>query len=128
MRILFDTHALIWFLTDNPRLPQKIRAILTDSETELLFSPVSILEIAIKHSIKPELMPCSPEEVRSDAEVSGIRELPFVSKHAEKISGLPWLHNDPFDRMLVSQAICEGISLLSHDEQVVRYGDFVIGF
>ena len=128
MRILFDTHALIWFLTDNPRLPQKIRAIMTDSETELLFSSVSILEIAVKHSLKPELMPCSPEEVRSDAEVSGIRELPFMSKHAEKISGLPWLHKDPFDRMLVSQAICEGISLLSHDEQVVRYGDCVIGF
>ena len=128
MQILFDTHALIWFLTDSPRLPQKIRAILTDSETELLFSSVSILEIAIKHSLKPELMPCSPEEVRSDAEVSGIRELPFMSKHAEKISGLPWLHKDPFDRMLVSQAKSEGIYLLSHDEQVVRYGDFVLGF
>ena len=128
MQILFDTHALIWFLTDSPRLPQKIRAILTDSETELLFSSVSILEIAIKHSLKPELMPCSPEEVRSDAEVSGIRELPFMSKHAEKISGLPWMHKDPFDRMLVSQAKSEGIYLLSHDEQVVRYGDYVIGF
>ena len=128
MQILFDTHALIWFLTDSPRLPQKIRAIMTDSETELLFSSVSILEIAIKHSLKPELMPCSPEEVRSDAEVSGIRELPFMSKHAEKISGLPWLHKDPFDRMLVSQAKSEGIYLLSHDEQVVRYGDYVIGF
>ena len=128
MQILFDTHALIWFLTDSPRLPQKIRAILPDSETELLFSSVSILEIAIKHSLKPELMPCSPEEVRSDAEVSGIRELPFMSKHAEKISGLPWMHKDPFDRMLVSQAKSEGISLLSHDEQVVRYGDYVIGF
>ena len=128
MQILFDTHALIWFLTDSPRLPQKIRAILTDSETELLFSSVSILEIAIKHSLKPELMPCSPEEVRSDAEVSGIRELPFMSRHAEKISGLPWLHKDPFDRMLVSQAKSEGIYLLSHDEQVVRYGDYVIGF
>ena len=128
MRILFDTHALIWFLTDNPRLPQKIRAIVTDSETELLFSSVSILEIAIKHSIKPEHMPCSPEEVKSDAEASGIRELPFMSSHAEKIGGLPWLHKDPFDRMLVAQAMSEGISLLSHDEQVVRYGDFVLGF
>jgi PIN domain nuclease of toxin-antitoxin system len=128
MRILFDTHALIWFLTDNHRLPQKIRAIVTDSETELLFSSVSILEIAIKHSIKPEFMPCSPEEVKSDAEASGIRELPFMSSHAEKIGGLPWLHKDPFDRMLVAQAMSEGISLLSHDEQVVRYGDFVLGF
>lgn len=128
MQILFDTHALIWFLTGNPRLPEKICAILTDPETELFFSSVSILEIAIKHSLKPELMPCSPEEVRSDAVVSGIRELPFISKHAEKISGLPWLHKDPFDRMLISQAMSEGISLLSHDELVVRYGDCVIGF
>jgi len=126
MRILFDTHALIWFLTDSPRLSQKARGLLSDSE--LFFSPVSILEIAIKHSLKPEIMPCSPDEVRSDAETSLIKELPFVSAHAQKIGELPWIHRDPFDRMLIAQGWCEGIYLLSHDEHVIQYGDGVIGF
>ena len=128
MRILFDTHALIWFLSDSPQLPQRVRSILMDSGSELFFSPVSILEIAIKHSLKPDLMPCSPEEVKVDAEASGIREWSFASSHAQKMGELPWLHRDPFDRMLVAQALVEGFRLLSHDKQVARYGDFVIGF
>ena len=73
-------------------------------------------------------MPCSPEEVKADAVASGICELPFVSDHAQKTGELPWLNRDPFDRMLVAQAMSEGIKLLSHDEQVVRYGDCVMGF
>ncbi|MCR4872011.1 MAG: type II toxin-antitoxin system VapC family toxin [Bacteroidales bacterium] len=128
MRILFDTHALIWFLTDSPRLSDKVRAKLLAPDAELFFSSVSILEIAIKHSLKPELMPCSPEEVRRDSVASGIRELPFISSHSQKVGELPWLHRDPFDRMLVAQAMTEEVVLLSHDEQVRRYGDCVIGF
>ena len=128
MRILFDTHALIWFISDSLQLPKRVRTILLDPSSELFFSPVSILEIAIKHSLKPILMPCSPEEVKADAVASGIGELPFVSDHAQKTGELPWLHRDPFDRMLVAQAMSEGVRLLSHDEQVVRYGDCVMGF
>ena len=128
MRILFDTHVLIWFLSDSPQLPKSVRTTLLDPSSELFFSPVSILEIAIKHSLKPILMPCSPEEVKSDVVASGICELPFVSDHAQKIGELPWLHRDPFDRMLVAQAMAEGVKLLSHDEQVARYGDCVMGF
>ena len=81
MRILFDTHALIWFLSDSPRLPTDIRALLLRQDTHLFFSPVSVLEIAIKHSLKPEadavcFSPCaesrclaldSPRSVRQDA-------------------------------------------------------------
>ena len=73
-------------------------------------------------------MPCTPDEVRLDAEASNIRELVFASIHAQKVGVLPWLHRDPFDRMLVAQAMSEDMKLLSHDDQVVRYGDFVMGF
>jgi PIN domain nuclease of toxin-antitoxin system len=128
MRILFDTHALIWFLTDSKKLPKKVRSLLLSPDSELYFSSVSILEVAIKHALKPECMPCLPEEVRDDSYASRIRELPFASGHAQITGKLPWLHRDPFDRMLVAQAMSEGMKLLSHDDQVIRYGECVFGF
>ena len=128
MRILLDTHALLWLLTDNPRLPENWRLRLTATGTQVFYSSVSILEIAIKHSLKPEAMPCPPEEVETAAEASGLTQIPFTSAHAKAVGLLPWLHRDPFDRMLLSQARSEGLGLLTHDEDVIRYGDSVIGF
>ena len=128
MRILFDTHALIWFISDSPQLSKRVRTILMDPSSELFFSPVSILEIAIKHSLKPEAMPCTADAVYADAIASGIDEIPFVSRHAQRVGVLPWIHRDPFDRMLVAQARTEGMVLLSHDGDVIRYGDGIKGF
>ena len=128
MQILPDTHALLWLLTDSPRLPEKWRRRLTATGTEVFYSSVSILEIAIKHSLKPEAMPCPPEEVEAAAEASGLALIPFNSAHAKAVGLLPWLHRDPFDRMLISQARVEGFVLLTHDEDVIRYGDGVVGF
>lgn len=128
MQILLDTHALLWLLTDSPSLPAKWRRKLTATGTEVFYSSVSILEIAIKHSLKPEAMPCPPEEVEAAAEASGLALIPFNSAHAKAVGLLPWLHRDPFDRMLISQARVEGFVLLTHDEDVIRYGDGVVGF
>lgn len=128
MRILFDTHALLWFLDDSPRLSADVRDLLLRQDTQLFFSSVSILEISIKHSLKPEAMPCTAEAVHADALASGILEIPFVSRHAREVGNLPWIHRDPFDRMLLSQARIEGMQLLSHDGDVVQYGACVIGF
>ena len=128
MQILFDTHALIWFLTGDSRIPRKIRSRLLDPGAQLFFSSVSILEIAIKHSLKPDAMPCAPDEVRAAAEESGLSELPFASKHAVAIGALPWLHRDPFDRMLLAQARTERMSLLTHDDAIAGYGDGVVAF
>lgn len=128
MRILFDTHALLWFLTGNPKLPSALRKQILKPGNELFFSSVSILEIAMKHALKPAAMPCPPDEVRRDALASAITELPFASSHARRVGELPWLHRDPFDRMLVAQAVEEGLLLLSHDGDVGRYGDCVLPF
>ena len=128
MRVLFDTHALIWFLSDSPRLPTDIRALLLRQDTHLFFSPVSVLEIAIKHSLKPAAMPCAPDEVREAAEASGLVELPFASGHSVAVASLPWLHRDPFDRMLLAQARAEGMTLLTHDDAIAAYGDCVLSF
>ncbi len=128
MRVLFDTHALLWFLSDDRKLPRKIRTKLLDPGTSLFFSPVSILEIAIKHSLKPDAMPCAPDEVRADAEASGLVELPFLSQHSAAVGSLPWLHRDPFDRMLLAQARTERMSLLTHDDAIAAYGEGVLSF
>ena len=128
MRILFDTHALIWFLTDSPRLSANVRELLLRQDSRLFFSSVSVLEVAIKHSLKPVAMPCTADAVHTDALASGITEIPFISRHAQEVGGLPWLHRDPFDRMLLAQARAEGMILLSHDGDVIRYGDYVKGF
>lgn len=128
MRILCDTHVLIWLLEDNPRLPGRVRQLLMASDTELFFSSVSIYEISVKHALKPESMPCSPEEVRQLAMVAGVGELVFNSSHARLAGELPWLHRDPFDRMLIAQAQMENMVLLSHDDYVKQYGDMVFGF
>jgi len=128
MRILFDTHTLIWFLQDSEKLSEKARQFLFAPNVELFFSPVSILEISIKHNLKPELMPCAPEEIRLAAEASFLHEVPFVSRHAKAVGEFPWHHRDPFDRMLIAQAQIEGMRLLSHDDTVRRYGAMVLSF
>ena len=128
MLILLDTHALLWFLSDSPRLPDHIRDLLLRQDSQLFFSSVSVLEIAIKHSLKPESMPCAADAVHADAVASGIVESPFLSRHAQEVGNLPWLHRDPFDRMLIAQAKVEGMSLLSHDGDVIRYGGGIISF
>ena len=128
MQILLDTHALLWFLTDSPKLPKELRVRLTSPEQRVFYSSVSILEIAIKHSIRSDAMPCPPEEVETDAESSGLVQLPFTSNHAKIVGTLPWIHRDPFDRMLLAQARAESIKLLTHDETIARYGDGVMYF
>ena len=76
MPILLDTHILLWFLLDSPRLGKRAREILEKAGGRGVFSPVSILEVAIKHALKPEVMPCDADGVLEDALGSGLRELP----------------------------------------------------
>lgn len=128
MRILFDTHTLIWFLSDSPHLTPQARGLLSREGVEIFFSPISIEEIAIKHFLKPEVMPCEPSEVLADALASGLREIPFDAQAAVAVGALPWIHRDPFDRMLIAQAQTASMKLLSHDANVLRYGDVAIGF
>ena len=128
MRILFDTHTLIWFLSDSPHLTPQARGLLSREGVEIFFSPISIEEIAIKHSLKPEVMPCEPSEVLADALASGLREIPFDAQAAVAVGALPVIHRDPFDRMWIAQAQTASMKLLSHDANVLRYGDVAIGF
>ena len=88
---------------------------------EIFFSSISIAEIAIKHVKNPELMPVTPEEVRDAALEDNLHELNFESVHAVALAGLPLLHKDPFDRMLIAQAEGSQMKLMTHDDFVARY-------
>lgn len=126
MRVLLDTHILLWMIGESRSLSASARQLLADETNELFFSPISIVEVAVKHQKNAELMSLSADDVRFCAEECGIRELVFDSRHAVAISTLPLLHRDPFDRMPLAQAKSERIKLMSHDQQFPQYGDFVI--
>ena len=126
MRVLLDTHVLLWMIGESRSLSATARQILADEANELLFSPISIVEVAVKHQKNAELMPLSSDDVRFCAGECGVQELVFDSRHAVAMSTLPLFHGDPFDRMLLAQAKAEGVMLLSHDRQFPQYGDFVI--
>ncbi|GIG41697.1 type II toxin-antitoxin system VapC family toxin [Cellulomonas phragmiteti] len=118
MRLLADTHVLLWWLADDPRLPARHRDVLADGGTEVLFSSVSIAEIAIKSSLgKLE----ATDDIAGALEQGGFLELPFTSRHATLLGTLPWHHRDPFDRMLVAQAVADGLTIASVDAHVALY-------
>lgn len=126
MKVLLDTHILIWMLQDSPSLSNDARELLEANETEMYFSSVSVAEISIKHSVHPEGMVLCGIEANDVLPKLGCEPLNFTPKHAAMLDNLPVLHRDPFDRMLLAQAKTEGMKIMSHDRQFPQYGDFVI--
>lgn len=126
MKILLDTHILIWMLMDSPSLTREVRELLAAPETEIDYSSVSIAEISIKHKVHPEEMALSGVEADESMPELGCTALDFNPNHAATLDCLALHHRDPFDRMLISQAKAEGMKLLSHDNRFPAYGDFVI--
>jgi PIN domain nuclease of toxin-antitoxin system len=123
MRLLLDTHILLWLMADSPKLKPRAR-LLIEGAQEVYVSSASILEIAIKHRLgKIEEV---PEEMVARLEEAGLKELPVVSGHAVACGKLPLLHHDPFDRLLVAQAISEPMHFVTADAQLAAYSDLVI--
>jgi PIN domain nuclease of toxin-antitoxin system len=116
MRLLLDTHALLWFVWNHPNLSATARNLMTDPKNTLLFSAASIWEIAIKVSIG-KLTLADPYDVfMNQATTStGLTILPLEVRHAAALTALPLHHRDPFDRMLIAQALVEKIALVSAD-------------
>jgi PIN domain nuclease of toxin-antitoxin system len=120
--LLLDTQILLWAVNQPGRLPAVARALLTNPDNDLLFSPASLWEIAIKNTMGRDDFRVEPRILRRGLLDNGYAELPITSEHAVNIDSLPRLHKDPFDRILLAQAISEGITLLTTDAQVARYG------
>jgi len=121
MKLLLDTHLLLWAASQPEKLSAAARKLLDDPRNELLFSAASLWEIAIKATLGREDFRVEPRLLRRGLLDNGYIELPITSLHAVSIDGLPSLHKDPFDRLLLAQAVSEGITLLTTDAQLARY-------
>lgn len=122
MRILLDTKVLLWTLSGSKRV-SGVKRLILDDENEVFVSIASWWEIAIKATIGK--LDADVAALRNAAQDSGFTELSIVGAHAEVLAKLPLLHRDPFDRLIVSQAIYEPMQLLTSDEQLVQYSDLV---
>ena len=121
MKLLLDTHLLLWALEDSPRLSAAARALIEEEENILLFSAISMAEVAIKNALRRPDFEIDPHIVRRTLIDDGYLELPLTGAHAVAVAGLPHLHKDPFDRLLVAQAMAEGTALLTADAAVGQY-------
>ena len=122
MNLLLDTHVLIWWMEDNPRLGENIRKVLLGRTAQPVVSAVSIWEISIKAAIGRITMP-EPQElwVPRLRDEWGVHSLSVTFEHAIAVRTLPLHHNDPFDRMLIAQARCEDIALVTVDPAIAAY-------
>lgn len=121
MILLLDTHLLLWAAGRPEKLSVAARALLDDPQHTLMFSAASLWEIAIKVSLGREDFKVEPRQLRRGLLDNGYQELAITSAHAVAVEGLPPLHKDPFDRLLLAQAELEGVLLLTADAQVAQY-------
>jgi len=121
MKFLLDTHLLLWAAGQPNRLSAAARKLIGAPANELLFSAASIWEVAIKRGLDRSDFQADPRLLRRGLLDNGYSELPVLSDHVVAIDTLPPIHKDPFDRLLVSQATVEGITLLTTDSVVARY-------
>ncbi len=121
MKLLLDTHLLLWAAGQPERLSADARVLLEAPENELWFSAASVWEIAIKRGLGREDFRVDMRLLRRGLLENGYRELPVGSEHAVALDSLPPIHKDPFDQLLIAQACVEGITLLTTDAVVAQY-------
>lgn len=125
MRVLLDTHVLLWVLSEPSRLDAETRDTLESGADEVLFSAAAIWEIAIKSRLGRADFAFVPAEIARAARDSGFAELPIGSKAAAHVAKLPLLHRDPFDRLLIAQAITEPAIFYTADPKLPAYSELI---
>lgn len=126
MRLLLDTHVALWAIIDSPKLSEVARRLISDQRNTVFVSAVSVWEIAIKHALARSVMPVSGSEASSAFRLAGYQLLDISAEHAAGVERLPTHHADPFDRLLVSQALAEPLRLLTRDAVLLAYSDTII--
>lgn len=121
MKLLLDTHLLLWAEASSERLTKTAGALIGDEENEVVFSVISMWEIAVKFGLRRAAFDVEPSRFRRSRLNTGYKELLVTSAHAIGVASLPHIHRDPFDRLLVAQAISEGVLLLTSDPVVAQY-------
>ena len=122
MRLLLDTHVALWAITDDQRLTLQARTLIADEANEIFVSLASLWEIAIKHGLGRGDMPVGARPAHVYFQAAGYRLLDIRADHLEQLEALPHLHGDPFDRMLIAQALAVPLRLVTHDQAIVAYG------
>jgi len=121
VRVLLDTHIAMWTFFQQRRLSVKARSLIEDRQNSLIFSTASLWEIAIKRALGKREFQFDPRVLRRAMLDDGYEELPVLGQHAVEVDSLPPIHKDPFDRILIAQAMVEGITLLTADPMIARY-------
>jgi PIN domain nuclease of toxin-antitoxin system len=123
MRLLLDTHLLLWWLADSPSLPDEARELIADPANVVFVSAVSLWEIWLKQSLGKLAIPLDFEDRLAE---ESFENLPFSGAHTRGVASLPWHHRDPFDRMLIAQARTAELKFVTADEVAAAYGNFVM--
>jgi len=127
VKLLIDTHAMLWILQGSTKLTEKAAEVFTDVDNEVFFSAVSYWEICLKISLgKLQLRDSWSTDLDHIFEKNMIRWLPLKKGHLLGIVNLPWIHRDPFDRMLIAQAMAEDLSFITADSNILKYNIEVI--
>ena len=121
MKLLLDTHLLLWAAGEPRRLSRQARGLIDNPDNELFFSPASLWEVVIKGGLRRPDFKVDARLLRRGLLDNGYGELPIVSDHVVAIDSLPSIHKNPFDRVLVAQATVEGITLLTTDSLLLQY-------
>ena len=122
MRLLLDTHLLLWAVASSKRLPREVRDLLEDGSHDVYFSAASIWEIAIKSALRRQDFRVDLAAMQEALLSMRLIELPVSAAHAARVAGLPRVHQDPFDRLLVAQSLIESMPLVSADTILDAYG------
>ena len=125
MKLLLDTHIVLWAIMDNPKLTKNAKALIEENAGESFFSAASVWEVAIKNSLPKRILGISSMNFVHEALSMGFRNMDVTTEHSAIVETLPPIHGDPFDRMLVAQAMVEGCTLVTHDDTIAKYGEFV---
>jgi PIN domain nuclease of toxin-antitoxin system len=125
MRLLLDTHVLLWAVGMSARLSAATRQTLEAPDNEVYYSAANLWEIAIKSSLRRTDFQVDPERLLTVLPTMDLTELPVTARHAVAVARLPPLHRDPFDRLLIAQSQVEPMILLTNDELLVQYGTSV---
>ena len=122
MKLLLDTHTLIWWLANNPTLSKDAKKAIANIDNLVFVSAASAWEIAIKKSLgKLD----APEDLEAQIEIHNFQPLPITLTHGVAVEKLPWHHKDPFDRMIITQAICESATIITRDKKFKLYNVLV---
>jgi len=121
VRVLVDTHLLLWAVASSRRLPKGARSLILDTANEVFYSAASVWEVAIKSALRRRNFKANPTVLVRALGQSGFSELPVTAAHAARVAGLPAIHRDPFDRLIIAQAMVEDISVISSDDPFDAY-------